>query len=194
MEENKQLADEMIINSLKAVGKETLAFAYDKEKRRFNYVTAQEILDLIHRLKDDYSNLKERYVKVLDLNEKVITEQKTEIERLKTEFKSDYKNSWRNKFFTALEENAELQKQVDKLKAENTELYKEHTTLIAGSILQKEQVKKDTAKEIFTELLKDENVHIDVRLDQWGETYNVACVDFDTIEELAKERYDVEVE
>ena len=43
----------------------------------------------------------------------------------------------------------EKQKQVDELKAENTELYKEHTTLIAGSILQKKQAVKDTAKEIL---------------------------------------------
>lgn len=43
----------------------------------------------------------------------------------------------------------EKQKQVDKLKAENTELYKEHTTVIAGSILQKKQAVKDTAKEIY---------------------------------------------
>jgi hypothetical protein len=41
-------------------------------------------LYLIDYLQNDYSNLKERYVKVLDLNEKVIAEQKAEIERLKT--------------------------------------------------------------------------------------------------------------
>lgn len=51
------------------------------------YITGEavfEILDIIHRLQDDYSKLKERYVKVLDLNEKVIYEQKAEIERLKS--------------------------------------------------------------------------------------------------------------
>ena len=52
------------------------------------------------------------------------------------------------------EMNGELQKQVDELKAENTELYKEHTTLIAGSILKKEDIVKDTAKEIYKELRK----------------------------------------
>jgi hypothetical protein len=74
------------------------------------------------------------------------------------------------------------------------ELLQEKGFLIARRNQGKKQAVKDTAKEIFTELLKDENVHINVRLDQWGETYNVACVDFDTIEELAKERYGVEVE
>jgi chromosome segregation ATPase len=43
----------------------------------------------------------------------------------------------------------ELQQQMDKLKEENTELYKEHTTLIAGSILEKQDIAKDTAKEIL---------------------------------------------
>lgn len=45
-----------------------------------------KILDLIHRLQADYSNLKERYVKVLGLNEKVIAEQKAEIQRLTREY------------------------------------------------------------------------------------------------------------
>lgn len=49
-------------------------------------------------------------------------------------------------------QNAELQKQVDELKVENTELHKEHTILIAGSILQKQDIAKDTAKEILTKI------------------------------------------
>lgn len=71
------------------------------EKAMFNYIAntilgevkplylrkriVNEILDLIHRLQDDYLKLKERYVKVLDLNEKVIADQKAEIERLTKE-------------------------------------------------------------------------------------------------------------
>lgn len=43
----------------------------------------------------------------------------------------------------------ELQKQVDELKEENKELYKENTTLIAGSILERKDIAKDTAKEIL---------------------------------------------
>ena len=75
------------------------------EKAMFNYIAntvlgevkplylrkriVTEILDLIHRLQSDYSNLKERYVKVLDFNEKVIAEQKTEIERLKIDLANE---------------------------------------------------------------------------------------------------------
>ena len=54
-----------------------------------------------------------------------------------------------HKLRQAIAENAELQKQVDELKSENTELYKEHTALIAGSILEKRDIVKDTAKEIL---------------------------------------------
>ena len=57
--EEKKLTDEEIVKALKVVGKETLAFAYDKEQRRFKYVTAKEILDLIHRLQADKAELKE---------------------------------------------------------------------------------------------------------------------------------------
>ncbi len=69
------------------------------------------------------------------------------------------------------------QKQVDELKSENTELYKEHTALIAGSILAKQNIAKDTAKEIAKYLLIN---------DEFGDcSYAV---------ELIKERYGVEVE
>ena len=44
------------------------------------------------------------------------------------------------------------QKQVDELKEENKELYKENTMLIAGSILERKDIAKDTAKEILGEL------------------------------------------
>jgi hypothetical protein len=96
---------------------------------------------------------------------------------------------------TLTEENTELQKQVYELKLELQGQFDKGVK--AGCLMSKvkeQQAVKDTAKEIFTELLKDENVKINVRLDQWGEPYNVACVNFDTIEELAKERYGVEVE
>lgn len=46
----------------------------------------------------------------------------------------------------------EKQKQVDELKEENKELYKENTTLIAGSILERKDIVKDAAKEILGEL------------------------------------------
>ena len=85
--EEKKLTDEKIVNALKAVGKETLAFAYDKEQRRFEYVTAQEILDIINR-------------------------QKAEIEELKEMCsKSSYKDSWKNKFFKAQKQVDELKEE-----------------------------------------------------------------------------------
>lgn len=84
-------------------------------------------LDLIHRLQADniqfkwnYVELKERYVKVLDLNEKVIAEQKDEIERL-TEEKWKVQDDLDN-YHAMLKEsekkNYELQKQVDELREE----------------------------------------------------------------------------
>ena len=47
------------------------------------------------------------------------------------------------------EERNDLQKQVDELKFENTELYKERTALIAGSILEKQNIIKDTVKDLL---------------------------------------------
>lgn len=53
-----------------------------------------------------------------------------------------------NENFELKAKNAELQKQVNTLKTENTELHKEHTTLIAGSILKQQDIVKNTAEEI----------------------------------------------
>lgn len=84
------------------------------------------------------------------------------------------------------EENAGLKEQVDELKSENTELYKEHTTLIAGSILEKQNTVKDTAKEIFETIfydcwaVKDEKGH--------------KIFDEGKIKDFAKKCYGVEVE
>jgi hypothetical protein len=137
--------------------------------------------------------LKAELKRELAEHEEFTQKAKAEIESLKC---NSYKTSWKAKFLEAKKENAELQKQVDELK--KTIAIKEgyidrvESEVVEWQFATKKAV-KDTAKEIFTELLKDENVHINVRLDQWGETYNVACVDFDTIKELAKERYGVEV-
>jgi hypothetical protein len=73
--------------------------------------------------------------------QELCTNQKAEIERLKDEFKTDYRNSWKNKFFGVLEENRELQEQVD-------ELLRDKGFLIAERTHIKEQAVKDTAKEI----------------------------------------------
>ena len=117
---------------------------------------AEVWLDLIRRLQNDYSNLKERYVKVLGLNEKVIAEQKVEIEWLaKVEMDLIGKIADQKAEIERLtEEHAELQKQVDELKEENKKLYKENTTLIAGSILERKDISKDTAKEIFEKIFE----------------------------------------
>lgn len=86
----KKLTNEEIVKAFE----DEKEFLLKEEKRTGNapdtqlvYIRGEavlKILDLIHRLQEDYSKLKERYVKVLDLNEKVIAEQKAEIERLKT--------------------------------------------------------------------------------------------------------------
>lgn len=77
--------------------------------------------------------------------------------RLKTEFKTDYRNSWRNKFFRLMEENAKLQKYVELLKdrlAKTTEAI--DTALYVTDTCQKkvEQAVKDTAKEIFDSIFE----------------------------------------
>jgi hypothetical protein len=86
-----------------------------------------DTLDLIHRLQEDYSKLKEKYVKVLDLNEKVIAEQKAEIERLKNEttylqrvadaFKGDYKNAKADGVRELLQELIEMEIKLDPLRS-----------------------------------------------------------------------------
>lgn len=94
-----------------------------------------DLLNLIQCLQDNYSKLKERYVKVLDLNEKVIAKQKTEIERLTEENKKlveeidlevDLQTKRKRQIITESQEfidelankNAELQKQVEELTEE----------------------------------------------------------------------------
>lgn len=113
-------------------------------------------VDLIHRLQDENELLKQEKqlaydtVKGYSLTD---IEQKAEIERLTEEINQRREMMRRMdcNYATELQKNAELQKQVNELKAENTELYKEHTTLIAGSILAKQNIAKDTAKEILQE-------------------------------------------
>ena len=98
--EEKKLTDEQIINALKVVKKETLAYEYDKEQRRFEYVTGKEILDLIHRLQD-------------------------ENERLKC---NSYTTSWKGKFFEAKKEIDNMQDVIFALEEEKRLLKKEIET------------------------------------------------------------------
>lgn len=108
---------------------------------------------------------------LLEQRNKEIAEQKEEIERLKIQKDKAVisKDELQEKLISLNFENKELQKQVDEcnrdcekyaiengelqqqineLKSENTVLYKERTTLIAGSILQKQDIVKDTSKKI----------------------------------------------
>lgn len=107
-------------------------------------------LDFIHRLQGDYSILKERYVKVLGLNEKVIAEQKAKIERL-TEEKwqaQDDLDNYHEMLQEAEKENTELQKQVDELTAFKNEAIS--MSLYGKGRKDGEEVAvKDTAKEIY---------------------------------------------
>lgn len=129
-------------------------------------------LDFIHRLQDDYSNLKERYVKILGLNEKVIAEQKAEIERL-TQEKEDWEKSckfWSGanksnhlKFTHTLEKlceernkNSELQKQVDELKEKIMNLKSAMTDRVAGKSYDTMLTTPEDVEEIFGDAYESE--------------------------------------
>ena len=152
--EEKKLTDEATIDSLKE-----MAIKFSKDIY-VNRVLANAI-DLIYRSQDENEELK--YAREMASKEskqfveyatKINADQKAEIARLNGKYRNleiNYNAVWED--FRKYEiENAELQKQVDELKAENTELYKEHTALIAGSILAKQNIPKDTAKKILDEL------------------------------------------
>lgn len=92
-------------------------------------------------------------------------------------------------------ENAELQKKMGKLNAENIELYKEHTALIAGSILAKQNIAKDTAKKIFEKIFE---VLCCFTTQGKSKEYTEGFIDCleevdKRLQNLAKEKYDVEV-
>ena len=102
------------------------------------------MVDYCRRLQSDYSNLKERYVKVLGLNEKVIAEQKTEIERLTREL--DDTISMNEMYIKQVRQNAELQQQIDELK----DICLDCPYKLKFDEIEKQAV-KDTAKEILQE-------------------------------------------
>ena len=121
----------------------------------------QLALDLINRLKEGRKTFfriaKQRNEEKREL-EKKIDEQQAEIERLKEENFVLYRDRFTKKElddiadFRVKKATAELQKQVDGLKAsreiEINELHEQHAIVA-------EEIKKDTAKEIFTDLLKE---------------------------------------
>jgi chromosome segregation ATPase len=170
----------------------------------------KQLSDEIERLKKNHENLKERYVKILDLNEKVIAEQKAEIERLTREKSEDVFNlldlyekaeadihSMEREADGYRETIAELQKQVNELKEELEKAYEIERANIRAEIADAgtscHWCERQTVKEIFTELLKNENVTTTIDRDYWGEEMIISAVLVDKIKEIAK-RKGVEVE
>lgn len=138
----KKLTDGQIINALKAIDKETLAFAYDKEKRKFEYVTAKEILDIINRQKAEIERLTKDLELALDIKETISGLGKS-TDKLLLENEN------------LLKENAELQKQVEKLKIALKNVIESNEELIEEC----EQSVKDTAKEILSMLSYYDSVY-----------------------------------
>ena len=96
--------------------------------------------------------------------------------------------------FSLRKQNAELKKQVDELKKRESSIIEYVENNVRNSCPKcKEQAVNDTAREIFTELLKGENVREEAVRDYYGEEYILSVVTVDKIKELA-ERYGVEVE
>ena len=128
--EEKKLTDEEIAKAILQSIEYSKTITYFDEWGNCKAIMMTDILDLIHRLQSENERLTRESDEMFDRHAKENQAASLLIEKRNNEI-------------------AELQKQVDELKAENTELYKEHTTLIAGSILQKKQAVKDTVKEIY---------------------------------------------
>lgn len=111
--------------------------------------TIAEKNEIIEKQVKIYEKLENSYGELVQEN----ADQKAEIERL-TDTLNQYINGELINADT-MGKIISLEKQVDELKSENTELYKEHTTLIAGSILEKQNTVKDTAKEICKAIHED---------------------------------------
>ena len=88
-----------------------------------------------------------RKTKILELQKEIerLTEELEVKKKECREIADDYQEMG-TFYYNETIKTAELQKQVDELKTENTELYKEHTTVIAGSILQKSKPSKTRRK------------------------------------------------
>ena len=194
---DKKLSDNEIV---KALDNDCLCVVYGVDcescplREKDCKILPEAIKDLIHRLQADniqlkwnYVDLKERYVKVLDLNEKVIAEQKTEIERLTEENRQLVKIG--NGF--ALERN-NLREELDELKKSGngvllTSLYKKQADDHKRGLSvqraywekQVQQAVKDTAKEIC-----------DLILEHWEKKQFVEC---DWLRVAIAEKYGVDL-
>ena len=154
------MTDEVIIQTLT----DKVNFINDEVKRTSNNladlivcIDAEVLvhaLKFIHRLQDENKGLMERGEIVINSLHETIDKQKDEIERQKDEFKTDYRNSWKNKFFTALKENRELQKQMDALK-EDLERLDTVQSLNETLMLDNEELKEQ--RNVFKRLFESLN-------------------------------------
>lgn len=127
--EERKLTDEQVLKALEICGNEEGCrdCPYKINKIECCFSLERASLAIIKRLQDDYLKLKEKYVKVLDLNEKVITEQKSQIEWLENErtylqmvadaFKGDYKNAKADGVRELLQELIEMEIKLDPLRS-----------------------------------------------------------------------------
>lgn len=131
----------------------------------------EQLVELIRILEHNWANA-ENTLNIQAKNcEMLLGQKQAEIERL-----TEYNANLNGMCLEFIDKNAELQKQMNLLKAENTELHKEHTILIAGSIIKQQ----DTAKEIC-----------DLILEHWEKKQFVEC---DWLRVAISEKYGVEVE
>ena len=99
------------------------------------------------------------------------------------------------------QEHCDLYSENEWLKAELEKAYETERANIQAEIAEagtschwcKQQIVKDKAKEIFAELLKAENVRIEIVRNEYGDEYVISVVTVDKIKEIAKEK-GVEVE
>jgi chromosome segregation ATPase len=204
----KKLTDEEIVNALECCAKD-ISCIWDskcplRNSKDCHVILTRGVLDLINRQKKDYieldlecQNLQTELDKELAEHEEFVKRAKEEIESLKS--KSSFKNSWKNKFFKAQEEVERLNQGYDMLNYESARKEEYIETLkkqvddlkldlenwkkaAYGYKYAEEQAVKDTAKEIYTQML------------EWipiGEDYSTFI---DNFEMWLKERYGLEVE
>ena len=129
-----------------------------------------------------------------------LAEQKAEIERLKIREDKErlYKDEFQDKCVALKLENAELQKQIDELKATIYRLLGVHDEIAsyAQSLEEKnEQAVKDTAKEIFENATEGFVFNFVAESEDYKNGYDRAIDDYDDkLKDFIKERYGVEVE
>ena len=168
--EEKKLTAEEIVKKLNYIKEQYLSYIYnDDDECKVLFV--DDILDLIHRLQDEnnqiksnkfaswklkFFRLKEEFYKELAEHEEFAKKANAEIEGL-TEERDKYQEKWQTSYMNELN----LQKQVDELteRAEIAEeianTYQSESTTKCWVDYAVKQAVKDTAKEIFTDLLKE---------------------------------------